>query len=115
MYRYPLYCRGPSIMTQSFLPATLDNTNADLETRAVWTRLAQKFGVPVRCVYFNAPAKLCEHNDTVRALAGGIFNPEKRAILPRSAFFSFASRFQEPNEQEGFEEIITIRFQVRNL
>lgn len=95
--------------------ATLDNTNPDLETRAVWIRLAQKFGVPVRCVYFKTPARLCEHNDAVRALAGGTFNPEKRAILPPAAFSTFASRFQEPSEQEGFEEIIPIRFQVRKI
>ncbi len=81
----------------------------------MWIRLAKKFGVPARCVYMRAPAKLCEHNDTVRALAGGTFNPEKRAILPHSAFFSFASRFKEPQAQEGFEEIISIPFQVSNV
>jgi predicted kinase len=46
----------------------LDNTNADTETRAVWVKLAQKLNVPIRCVLFTATAKLCEHNDTVRAL-----------------------------------------------
>lgn len=95
--------------------ATPDNTNPDLETRAVWIRLAQKFGVPVRCVHLKTPAKLCEHNDAVRALAGGTFNPEQRAILPPAAFSSFASRFQEPSEKEGFEAIIPIWFQVRNI
>ncbi len=106
---------SPSYGTILTEPSTVDNTNADVETRAVWIRLAKKFGVPVRCVYMRAPAKLCEHNDTVRALAGGTFNPEKRAILPHSAFFSFASRFKEPQAQEGFEEILSIPFQVSNL
>jgi bifunctional polynucleotide phosphatase/kinase len=46
----------------------LDNTNADPETRAVWVNLARKFEVPIRCVLFTASAKVCEHNDTVRAL-----------------------------------------------
>lgn len=110
-----LCCSAFAASLAALLQATLDNTNPDLETRAVWIRLAQKFGVPVRCVYFKTPAKLCEHNDAVRALAGGTFNPEKRVILPPSAFFSFASRFKEPSEQEGFEEIIAIRFQVRNF
>ena len=81
----------------------------------MWIRLAQKFGVPIRCVYLNAPAKLCEHNDTVRALAGGTFNPEKRAILPHVAFVSFASRLTEPAKTEGFEEMLSIRFQVREF
>lgn len=46
----------------------LDNTNADQDVRAVWVNLAKKHSIPVRCVLFTASAKLCEHNDTVRAL-----------------------------------------------
>ena len=89
-----------------------DNTNADIDTRAVWIQLAKKFRIPIRCVYFTAPAKLCEHNDTVRALAEGGFNPEKRQILPYSAFSSYASRFQEPSLKEGFHDVTKIDFQV---
>ena len=89
-----------------------DNTNADIDTRAVWVQLAQKFGIPIRCVYLTASAKLCEHNDAVRALAIGIFNPEKRSILPHSAFASFAARFKEPSMKEGFQDIVKVDFQV---
>ena len=89
-----------------------DNTNADPQTRAVWIALAREMDVPIRCVYFTAPSSLCEHNDTVRALAGACFNPEKRSILPHSAFSSFASRFKEPQAGEGFQDIIKIDFQV---
>ncbi len=45
-----------------------DNTNADAETRAIWINLAQKLDVSIRCVVFTASAKVCEHNDTYRAL-----------------------------------------------
>ena len=48
----------------------VDNTNADVETRAAWIALARRMKVPVRLVHFTASAKLCEHNDTVRALGG---------------------------------------------
>ena len=91
---------------------TIDNTNADPETRAVWVQLAHKFGIPIRCVHFTASTKLCEHNDTVRALSTGHFNPEKRTILPHSAFASFAARFKEPKLNEGFQDIVTAEFQV---
>lgn len=89
-----------------------DNTNADPETRAVWVQLAQKFNVPIRCVHFTAPTKLCEHNDTVRALSDGELNPERRTILPHSAFAGFAARYKQPKVKEGFQDIITIEFQV---
>lgn len=96
-----------------------DNTNADAETRAVWIELSQKLGVPIRCVHMTAPTKLCEHNDTVRALSdterepNRKFNPEKRTILPHSAFAGFASRFKEPKMKEGFRDITKVEFQVR--
>ena len=89
-----------------------DNTNADRETRTVWVQLAEHFKIPIRCVYFTAPAKLCEHNDAVRAIAGNQFNPEKRAILPHTAFSSFASRFKQPRMEEGFQDVVPVHFNV---
>jgi bifunctional polynucleotide phosphatase/kinase len=56
----------------------VDNTNADIETRAAWLSLGKKLKVPTRLVHFTASAKLCEHNDTVRALAGGLVSPFMR-------------------------------------
>lgn len=53
-------------------PVVVDNTNADVETRAAWLQLAERLKVPIRLVHFTAPAKLCEHNDTVRSLSDGI-------------------------------------------
>jgi bifunctional polynucleotide phosphatase/kinase len=45
-----------------------DNTNANPEVRASWVELARAFKIPIRCVHFTASTRLCEHNDTVRAL-----------------------------------------------
>ena len=92
----------------------LDNTNANHETRAVWVQLAHRFAVPIRCVYFSAAAKLCQHNDTIRALSVREFNPENRSILPHSAFVGFASRFKEPKVTEGFQDVVKVEFQVRD-
>lgn len=92
----------------------LDNTNADQETRAVWVQLAQKFAALIRCLHFPAPANLCQHNDTVRALSTSKFNPETRSILPHSAFTGFAARFKEPKVKEGFQDVIKVEFQVQN-
>ena len=75
-------------------------------------QLAQRFKIPIRCVYFTAPAKLCEHNDAVRAIAGNRFNPENRVILPHTAFSSFASRFKQPQVDEGFQDVVPVQFQA---
>ncbi|EME84997.1 uncharacterized protein MYCFIDRAFT_41913 [Pseudocercospora fijiensis CIRAD86] len=88
----------------------VDNTNADVEVRAAWIGLARKLQVPIRLVHFTAPAKLCEHNDTVRALSNGLMNPEKRTILPPMAFSGFTSRYREPRAEEGFQDIVKVDF-----
>ncbi|KAF2266661.1 PNK3P-domain-containing protein [Lojkania enalia] len=90
----------------------VDNTNADPPTREYWVKLAKDLEVPIRCVLFTAPSKLCEHNDTVRALnIGPESNPENRSILPKLAFTSFASRYREPKASEGFEDVIKVDFE----
>lgn len=66
-YRYVHVDLGPQYIPHTKLTCS-DNTNADPETRAVWVMLAQKLKVPIRCVLFTATPKLCEHNDTFRAL-----------------------------------------------
>ena len=91
----------------------VDNTNADTETRSIWVKLANEHNVPIRCVWFTAPVKLCEHNDTVRAIAGEGFNPEKRTILPHSAFHSFKARFKEPRANEGFLDVVRVNFRYQ--
>ena len=105
----------PCLIVRRLSLIATDNTNGDLDTRALWIRLSQSFGLPIRCVFFNSPPKLCEHNNTVRALAGDAFNPENRSILPHLAFSSFASRFTKPSTTEGFDDIITLEFQVRDI
>ena len=66
----------------------VDNTNADIETRAAWIALARRLGVECRLVHFTASAALCEHNDTVRALTGD------EAVCPLFSF-SAAAPWQE--------------------
>ncbi|KAF2863936.1 PNK3P-domain-containing protein [Piedraia hortae CBS 480.64] len=89
----------------------VDNTNADVETRRKWVEWARAQSVPVRLIHFTAPTRLCEHNDTVRALSGDLMNPEGRTMLPRVAFTSFTSRYREPRTDEGFDDIQRVDFE----
>ncbi|KAL4760806.1 putative DNA 3'-phosphatase Tpp1 [Aspergillus foveolatus] len=90
----------------------VDNTNADVETRAQWIGVAKEFNVPIRCVYFTAPPALCKHNNAVRA-ANTSLNPESRTLLPGIAFGDFVKRFKEPSLAEGFQDIVRVDFRFR--
>ncbi|KAL2355708.1 polynucleotide kinase 3 phosphatase-domain-containing protein [Cryomyces antarcticus] len=91
-------------------PVVVDNTNADPDTRSQWINLAKRLDVPIRCILFTADPRLCEHNDTVRALNVTLMNPEKRTLLPKIAFAGFLSRYREPSLQEGFQDITKVDF-----
>ncbi|KAK1908399.1 hypothetical protein P3342_009248 [Pyrenophora teres f. teres] len=105
--------KAATAFLQEDTSAVIDNTNADPDTRAVWITLAHKLNVPIRCVLFTAPPKLCEHNDAFRALnIGPESNRESRTILPHIAFSGFASRYREPKSVEGFVDIITADFEL---
>ncbi|KAL7921370.1 PNK3P domain-containing protein [Trichoderma austrokoningii] len=90
----------------------IDNTNADPDTRALWIEVAKKAGVPIRCLWFSTPVIVCEHNDAVRA-NNAVLNPEARQILPKLAFTGFLSRFKEPKEKEGFQDVTEVKFKFR--
>ncbi|KAJ9132238.1 Polynucleotide kinase 3 phosphatase [Pleurostoma richardsiae] len=90
----------------------VDNTNPDADTRAQWIELAAKNNVPIKCLWFNTPVPLAEHNDAVRALNQSL-NPESRTGLPKLAFNSFSSRYKEPRLKEGFQDIIEVKFKFR--
>ncbi|RDA96038.1 hypothetical protein CP533_5935 [Ophiocordyceps camponoti-saundersi (nom. inval.)] len=90
----------------------IDNTNADLETRAMWVGLAKKTGIPIRCVWLKTPIPVCEHNAAVRALTPSL-NPEARTGLPKVAFNSFSTRFRAPKVREGFQDVTELEFEFR--
>ncbi|KAI0885039.1 PNK3P-domain-containing protein [Annulohypoxylon maeteangense] len=87
----------------------IDNTNPDTDGRKEWVEFARKHDVPIRCVWFNVPKALCEHNDVVRALNKSM-NPETRTALPALAFNGFFSRFKEPKAKDGFQDVIEMDF-----
>ncbi|KAJ5585232.1 Polynucleotide kinase 3 phosphatase [Penicillium hispanicum] len=119
----------------------VDNTNADPETRLVWTTLAKELKVPIRCVHFLSPPELCRHNNAVRAankelvsslalytlpyvpllrpnrkylrILACCMNPESRSSLPGIAFGDFARRFRAPTLDEGFEDIVPVKFRFQ--
>lgn len=78
----------------------------------MWIELARKCGVPIRCIWFRTPLHLCEHNDAVRSRNPPL-NPESRQVLPKLAFTGFASRFKEPQDKEGFQDVTQLPFSFR--
>jgi bifunctional polynucleotide phosphatase/kinase len=53
--------------------------------------------------------ELAKHNNMYRACYAPAGEPE-RTLLPMTAFGSFGSAFERPEEDEGFEELRTVNF-----
>lgn len=100
-----------AILAES-LSVVIDNTNANIETRRHWVDLARSHGVPIRCIHFTAPIELAKHNAAVRSGGGPLMNPEQRTALPDIAFVDYVKRFQAPDLNEGFKEVVKVDFTV---
>ncbi|OCF43278.1 polynucleotide kinase 3'-phosphatase [Kwoniella heveanensis CBS 569] len=87
----------------------VDNTNRNRETRAHWIRLASKLDVPIRLFHFLCPIELAKHNNVYRACYAPPDDPP-RDLLPMMAFTSYASAFEQPHKDEGFDEIRGVNF-----
>lgn len=53
------------------------------------------------------------HKLNAATLTNDKMNPENRTLLPRIAFTSFTSRYEEPTLKEGFQDIVPIDFVFR--
>ncbi|KAK2749643.1 hypothetical protein FQN57_005865 [Myotisia sp. PD_48] len=98
---------------QSGQSVAVDNTNADVATRGDWISLAKELNVPIRCIHLVVPMEICKHNNAVRAANPKhvSLNPESRSTLPPVAFGDFQRRYEEPSVDEGFQEILKLKFQ----
>ena len=81
----------------------IDNTNPDKSTRREYVKLAKKNSIPVRCFLFDIQKEICSHNNAFREF----FADEKQRV-PGIAYRAFYSKYEAPEADEGFEDIIKI-------
>lgn len=78
------------------------NTGPDVRMLCMFLLLCSRIHMQLR--EFRARERLTEQSQT---------NPESRTLLPKLAFTSFASRFQEPKVEEGLQDVVRVPFEVR--
>jgi len=91
----------------------VDNTNRDGQTRKHYIDIAKKFDVPVRCFKFENSIDLAWHNNMYRAYClapSTLENEAKRDKVPSIAYFGFQKNYEEPSVEEGFSEIVDVRW-----
>lgn len=84
----------------------IDNTNGSVAKRAEWINLADKYGIPVRCFYFDTNEQLAKHLNEFREK---ITNGEQKHV-PKVGYNMYKKDFAEPKKSEGFSEVVTIKF-----
>ncbi|XP_034237622.1 uncharacterized protein F21D5.5 [Thrips palmi] len=86
----------------------VDNTNPDAESRARYIELASKYKIPCRCAMIGESITRARHNNKFRELIGEPHQPISEMIMN-----SHKSKFKEPEETEGFQEVIKISFKPK--
>lgn len=82
----------------------VDNTNKDAITRGKWIKLAQEYNISIDCIYIKIVKNMAIHFNKFRNLS----NPKKP--VPDIAIHTYFKYLQEPSFNEGFRDIITLRY-----
>lgn len=82
----------------------IDNTHANRDSRRDLIEMAKERGLRIRCLQFIVDDWLSKHLDYFRAVT------QKIDPLPNVAFNVFHSRYQPPVIEEGYDEIVQVRF-----
>ena len=84
----------------------IDSTNPDSKSRKLLINLCHENNYKVRCIYFNIDRELSEHLNNFRMkLSNGLV--EK---VPSVVYNVYDKKFELPNTEEGFNEIIYVNF-----
>ena len=85
----------------------IDNTNPDTASRSVYIQIAKRLGIPVRLFWLQTDKEHCRHNNMFRKLTDSSKSHEN---IDDRVINIYLNKFEEPNLQEGIEEIIKVRF-----
>ncbi|OWF41319.1 bifunctional polynucleotide phosphatase/kinase-like [Mizuhopecten yessoensis] len=83
----------------------IDNTNTVKEQRQRYIPLAKKAGIPCRCFVFTASLYQCRHNEKYREMVD-----KKHKTISDVTMNTMRSKYEEPENGEGFSEIVKINF-----
>jgi len=84
----------------------IDNTNPDVASRSKYIKLAQKYNISVKSLYFNTDEKVAKHNNHYRSFTKNI------KLIPDIAYRVYKKKFVMPLKKEGFTNVITIKFNL---
>ena len=82
----------------------IDNTNPEAKTRKEYIKIAEQNDVPVRCFFFDTPREIANHLNFFREKLIGTRR------IPDIGFNMFKSKFEEPSTDEGFEEVVVVKW-----
>ncbi|XP_052873415.1 uncharacterized protein F21D5.5 [Anopheles cruzii] len=83
----------------------IDNTNPDAESRKRYVEVAARANVPVRCFMMDVGYRHARHNNEFRELTD-----RSHSSISDMVFNSYKSKFKEPSLQEGFKEVVKVKF-----
>ncbi|XP_066262321.1 uncharacterized protein F21D5.5 [Euwallacea similis] len=83
----------------------IDNTNGDKESRQRFIQAAKKFNADVRCFIMDTSLAQMRHNNKFRELTDNT-----HTIVSDIVIFSYRKNYQEPENEEGYAQILKIPF-----
>ncbi|THD26525.1 Bifunctional polynucleotide phosphatase/kinase [Fasciola hepatica] len=83
----------------------IDNTNIDVESRGRYIDVAKQASCPVRCFIMDTSVEHARHNERFRMVTDS-----SHVKVSQVVFNTLKAKYQEPQSNEGYVEIIKIPF-----
>ncbi len=114
-----LALKADSLLKGGVNTIVLDNTYATSKSRETIVAVANKYNVPIRCLWLSTSFEDAQLNACLRMVkkTGKLLQPEDFKALndpnlfPPVALFHYRKEFQKPSVKEGFSEVQEIKFE----
>ncbi len=84
----------------------VDNTNSSKTNRKKIINIAQQNNYAITCIHINTNKEIAKHNNYYRMYK---YNQK---IIPEIAYRIYSKNYEEPNYDEGYKNIVTLKFKL---
>jgi len=87
----------------------IDNTNVDKKTRKEYIDIAKKYNYQVRCIVMDVNKEFSLHLNNIRSIVNGV------KPVPTIAYNILSKKYQNPDIDEGIDQIKIIKLNINEL
>ena len=86
----------------------IDNTNVTKKSRNIYLELVKDNNYNIRCIIFDTPYDICQHNNYFRYIE------HNKSLISKITYRTMMKYYEKPSKDEGFEKIYKFKPRLHN-